>query len=95
MQLARAQGQDKDSCWPSVEYLAKQCSVSEHTIIKAKRELIEHGLITVKRSRSTKGGFAFNVYHVTDIWDENKCHFSKMQPRTPKLAPGGNTSDDD
>jgi predicted transcriptional regulator len=88
LQLNRAQGQDKEKCWPSVEYLAKQCCVSEHTIIKAKQELIERGLITVENHRSSKGGFPYHVYHVADIWDENESYYSGNRVLVGKLVPG-------
>jgi hypothetical protein len=88
MQLARAQGQDKDHCYPSIEYLAKQCGVSKDTIIKAKQELEECSLITVELQRSRKGGFPFNVYHVMDIWDENEGYYSGNFFGVRKLALG-------
>jgi predicted transcriptional regulator len=87
LQLARAQGQDKNYCYPSIEYLAKQCDLSENTIIKVKQELIDRGLITAERHRAKKGGFPYNVYHVTDIWDENEYYFANDKKLTGKLAP--------
>lgn len=87
LQLARAQGQDKDYCNPSIEYLANQCSLSERTIMRATQELKERGLITVEKHRAKKGGYPYNVYHVIDIWDENEFYYENNKTLTGILAP--------
>lgn len=50
---------DKCECWPSIETIARQMSVSKKTAITHMKILEENGYVTVKR---TNGGFK-NVNH--------------------------------
>jgi predicted transcriptional regulator len=74
--LIRAQGQDKAECYPSQKYLQKQCDASRHTIVRAINELVFRGLLTKKQGRAMKGGWTFNIYSVTDLWDLNDNYWA-------------------
>lgn len=66
--LKRVAG-DGGECYQSTDTLAKSCGVGKGTISRAKKELEQAKLITV-RSEPCPGGFSHHI-EINDIWSEN------------------------
>jgi len=72
-------------CFQSTRTLAKKCSVSVPTIIKAKQllsrpraDLNGKALITVKERANPKGGQDYHEISIADIWRENALRYSEQ-----------------
>jgi len=67
-------------CWASTRHLAAACKMSVGAIVKAKRVLVERGLITVTAQKDDKQ----QVYHdirLTDIWELNRTHHAEKRAK--------------
>jgi hypothetical protein len=77
--LKRVAG-DKGKCYKSTETLAKDCGIGMASVSRAKKELIEHKLITIEKKKS-KRGKPYHEIRIVNIWDENMAYFSKTSPQ--------------
>jgi len=78
---------DKGECWPAVESLARKCSVSDRTVQRAIRGLVQAGILTVRQSQ----GRVANTYSISiDQPRQNvtptECHPDRMSPATPTIC---------
>ncbi len=67
---------DDGYCFPSHKTIAKQCEISQRTVVRATAELESMGLIKkVERNRSN-GSFTSNGYHMTfcHLADDTESH---------------------
>lgn len=60
----------KGECFPSVNTIARDLSLSKRTIFRALSELESHGLIEKKPRTRISGGSSSNLYRLTDIPDK-------------------------
>ena len=82
---------DKDqSCFPSIELMSNKLAISENTVKRAIKTLLDYKIIAISRKRSTKGTFNFNIYHLRDKseWKEvpDLDHSSVGAPVTRALS---------
>jgi len=60
-------------CWQSQDSLEKACRMSNRTIVKAKRELINAGLIQIEVR--PVNGHSGHLITINDIWNKNnECY---------------------
>jgi len=68
-------------CWASTRHLAAACKMSVGAVVKAKRVLVEQGLITVALLKDDKQ----QVYHdirPNDIWELNRAHHAEKRAKS-------------
>lgn len=78
---------DKGECWPAVESLARKCSVSDRTVQRAIRGLVQSGILAVKQSR----GRVANTYSIIITQPRQsvtptECHPDTVSPPTPTIC---------
>lgn len=85
--LKRTAG-DGGVCIRGVRSMAKHCRMSLGSVVKARRDLEVHGLITVRAREKTDKSRARGGYHITinDIWAANMTHFAPGGPGRKKGA---------
>lgn len=59
--LAR-QAKKDNSCFPSINLIAKKCSISSTTVKKALKTLVEHKLISIEKRTLDNGGKTSSLY---------------------------------
>lgn len=69
---------DNGHCWQTIKNLAKVCSMSKSSIIKAREELEALGFITVSKVVDERKGI-FYVMSPTWLWDENNNKYDRNQ----------------
>lgn len=79
-------------CFQSVTTIAKNCGVSRTTVVRAKSELLnariyDKPIIEIKEAPLTGGGRPLHHITLTDIWDENKRHFSELYASNKQSPP--------
>ena len=72
--LKRVAG-DSGECYQSLNTLAKKTQTSKPTLIKAKQELIKHGLIRV---RPSERGDKPDTITIRNVWRRNIDHFDRV-----------------
>lgn len=72
MHIKRVAG-DNGVCTESQSTLAKICRMTGRTIVKAKKELFEKGLIKI--DPEIRGGHPAHVIHIVNIWDKNEKQY--------------------
>ena len=75
--LKRVTGDNSGVCYQSSEYMAESCDCSKPTILTAKKELLDAGLIQVEEVRPTNGGHAYHLITIVDIWKINEFLYDK------------------
>ena len=60
--------------WESVETMAKKCHMSVSSVVKAKRTLVEAGLVEIAEvyQPAQGGGRKSHIITIVDIWEENE-----------------------
>jgi DNA-binding MarR family transcriptional regulator len=76
--IKRVCGEDEGGlCWESQDRLAEQCRMTKKTVVRAKKELKEKGLIQIKEE--VNGGRVRHIISVTDIWNNNQAEYSGVK----------------
>lgn len=55
---------DSNKCWPSYDYLARECGYSKRTVMRVVNRLEEYGLIHRERRWTKKGDYTSNMFTV-------------------------------
>jgi len=76
MRIKRRAGDVGGACWESTKNLAAGCQMSVGSVVKAKRELQEAGLIQIETKDNPKGGKPYHEINVVDIWPMNSQYFT-------------------
>lgn len=79
MLIVRRCGAAKDGvCFESVEHMAKHLAISPSTVVKAKSELANVGLVTITKRSGPQGhgGYASDIITLIDIELENAFFYS-------------------
>lgn len=63
-------------CWQSVRTLAKACTMSQTSVVRAKRELAQANLIRIEQVKSAVGDYDSDRITLRDIWLENAQRYS-------------------
>jgi len=63
---------DDGACWESSDTMAKMCNMSKGSVINAKKELSEAGLIDIVEKKNDR--FVYHEITITDIWEENTAY---------------------
>ena len=73
LHLKRVAGESGE-CWQSTNTIAKRCGIGMATVSKAKKELLENGLIEITKMKSSRGKNSHTI-SIVDVWSENikKC----------------------
>jgi hypothetical protein len=72
---------DKGSCFKSNSTLSEEIGCSLPTLIKIKKQLVEEGLISIKKRKHESGGNAPDLIQIVDIWPENMRVMSNTYPK--------------
>ena len=85
---------DKGVCWQSLDTISVGCWMSVPTIIKARKELEEIGLILVTKKILASGAEQVHV-SIENVWDANKDADDVFNPkkRQKRLLEEGNSAD--
>lgn len=75
MHIKRVCGDNKWTCKQSHKTMAEICGLSKATISRAKKKLVEHGLITVREVKSGRGWRGHEIA-IVDVWDENDALYT-------------------
>lgn len=71
-----------NTCFPGKDYLAKKLGISVRSVYKATQALVDNGIISVDKTRRTRGGkFTSIVYSLVDKSEWKKLE-NKMTPAT-------------
>lgn len=70
---------ENGKCWQSTRTLANACRVSAGSISKAKKELVNAKLITIQEKDNDRGGRAYHIITIVDIWPTNMERYSSSQ----------------
>lgn len=81
-------GSTKGSAYDSTKTLAKACKMSLGQVVKSKRELVEAGLIRIRKERGQHGEWDKDHITIVDIWQVNKVYFSEHFPEVVKQDSG-------
>ena len=73
--LKRVAG-DSGVCWQSTDTLATACNMSAGSVVKAKTELVEKGLIDIVKIKNPHGGREYHEIRITNIWQDNLAKYS-------------------
>ncbi len=73
--LKRSAGEEGE-CTRSTATLAKNCGLSTGSVCRAKKELVERGLITITEHPSRRGRPAHHIT-ICPIWSENERYFAE------------------
>lgn len=81
IRLKRRVKQNKDGstsgvATDSTKTLAKACKMSPAMVTRAKRELVNAGLIIVTKRKGTHGEWDKDVITILNIWQANKIYYS-------------------
>ena len=76
--IKRVAGENGE-CWQSTRTLANACKVSAGSISKAKKELEASKLIHIKEKENPRGGRAYHMITIIDIWQDNMEKYSSSQ----------------
>lgn len=76
-------------CYESTRNLAQGCHMSPAQVSRAKKELVEKGLITIKKEPGKHGEFSHDSIAVVEKWKENiekysSCSYRKQEGFTKK-----------
>lgn len=85
--LRRVAG-DEGACWKSVRTLSKVCRMSPASVMKARKELLSHGLIECQARANQYGGRDLIEIRIIDIWGKNgeNEQVSKMEQQVSNNA---------
>lgn len=70
LHLKRVAGEN-GYCWQSTQTLAEHCRMARNTVVRAKRELVEAGLIEITSRKRAGGGLDYHEIKIVDIWRFN------------------------
>jgi len=68
---------DNGECFENSNNLAKACHMSTGTVSKAKRELVDHGLIQIVEKGIPKYGKRNHHIVVVDVWEKNYAKYKR------------------
>jgi len=75
-----------NTCFPGKDYLAKKLGISVRSVYKATQALVDNGIISVDKTRRTRGGkFTSIVYSLVDKSEWKKLE-NKMTPATVGIS---------
>jgi hypothetical protein len=82
--LKRVAGsKDGGACFQSTTTLADNCGFSTPTIVSAKKELLDAGLIEIEERRSEHGEFPGHWITIANVWEANELMYSKENRLSP------------
>jgi len=67
---------DNGVCFESTDNLSKGCNMAKGTISKAKKELVDAGLISIEKKKNPHGGKDYDYITVNNVWDENLTYYT-------------------
>ena len=79
----RVIGEGDGACWQSTRTLAEICNMSTGSVSKAKRDLLDAGLIHIEKRSGDTG--EYDHVTVVDVWAQNLAYF---ETRKAERSPG-------
>lgn len=71
MVLCRYANNDSGKCWPGQETLASTCGLTDRTIRTAIQSLIDNGLVSVEKIKTTPTSYPRNVYSLHRVTEKS------------------------
>lgn len=87
-------GSTKGVASESTRNLSRTCGMSAGQVTKAKRELVEAGLIIIKKATSKHGEYPHDEITIVDIWTANRIYYANPEKGEEYLflkSPTGDT----
>lgn len=78
----------EQTCFPSINLIAKQHGIGEKTVKRKVKLLQEHGLIKIERERYKNGTFKNNTYYLLDKTEWKRLRSIKIRQGSEKVNPG-------
>lgn len=78
---------DNGECWPSIDTLARKCSVSDRTIQRTIRKLVSDGVLTAEMSNGRKANsYRIDLSQPRHSVTPTECHPDTVSPLTPTMT---------
>ncbi len=83
LHLKRVAGEG-GKCYQSTKQIAEHCQIGVASVCRAKKELVDAGLITVEHTTNPLGGSGRDQIRIVDVWMRNVAAFSSQDDRVPE-----------